>query len=58
MADGNLKDLPRWTVSEEVLRDKAFNIAKSPKYEGCQAWHASLVYIFFLMKSLPVLLHV
>ena len=30
MAYGNLKDLNRKTV-----RDKAFNIAKNPKYDGC-----------------------
>ena len=33
MADGDFKDLPRGTASDKVLRDKAFNIAKSPKYD-------------------------
>ena len=35
MAYGNLKDLNRKTVSDEKVRDKAFNIAKIPKYGGC-----------------------
>ena len=28
------KDLKRRTVSDNALRDKAFNIAKNPKYDG------------------------
>ena len=32
MADGDFKDLTRRTASDRILRDKAFNIAKSPKY--------------------------
>ena len=28
------KDLTRRTASDKVLRDKAFNIAKNPKYDG------------------------
>ena len=34
MAYGDFKDLERRTVSGKVLRDKAFNIAKTPKYDG------------------------
>ena len=34
MAYGNLKYLPRNTASDKVLCDKAFNIAKNPKYDG------------------------
>ena len=34
MAYGNFKDLARKTVSDKVLRRKAFNIAKNPKYDG------------------------
>ena len=34
MADGDFKDLARRTASNKVLRDKAFNIAKTPKYDG------------------------
>ena len=33
------------------LRDKAFNIAKNPKYDGYQKGLASMVYKFFDKKS-------
>ena len=33
MAYGNFKDLKRRTYCDNVLRDKAFNIAKYPKYD-------------------------
>ena len=36
MAYGVFKDLARRTASDKVLRDKAFNIAKNPKYDGYQ----------------------
>ena len=36
MAYGEFKDLTRRTVSDKILRDKAFNIAKNPKYDGYQ----------------------
>ena len=31
MVYGNLKELARRTASDEVLRNKTFNIAKNPK---------------------------
>ena len=34
MAYGDFIDLSRRTASDKVLRDKAFNIAKNPKYDG------------------------
>ena len=34
MAYGDFKDLARRTASDKVLRDKAFKIAKNPKYDG------------------------
>ena len=34
MAYGDFKDLKRTTASDRILRDKAFNIAKNPKYDG------------------------
>ena len=34
MAYGNFKDLAQGTASDEVLRDKALNIAKNSKYDG------------------------
>ena len=32
----NFKDFTRKTFTNKVLRDKAFNIAKVSKYDGCQ----------------------
>ena len=46
MAQGNFKDLARRTASDKVLRDKAFKIAKNPKYDGYQRRLASMVYKF------------
>ena len=34
MAYGDFKDLKSRTAADNVLRDKAFNIAKNPKYDG------------------------
>ena len=36
MAYGDFKDLARRTASDSILRDKAPNIAKNPKYDGYQ----------------------
>ena len=36
MAYGDFKDLTKRTVPDKVLRDKAFNIAKNPQYDGYQ----------------------
>ena len=47
MAYGDFKDLKRRTASDKILRDKAFNIAKNPKYDGYQRGLASMVYKFF-----------
>ena len=51
MAYGDFKDLKRRTASDKILRDKAFNIAKNPKYDGYQRRIASMVYKFFYKKS-------
>ena len=40
-----------YTASDKILRDQAFNIAKNPKYDGCQRRLASMVYKFFDKKS-------
>ena len=47
MAYGDFKYLARITASEKILRDKAFNIAKNPKYHGYQRVLGSMVYKFF-----------
>ena len=48
---GDFKELARRTASDKVLRDKAFHIAKNPKYDGYQRGLASMVYKFFDKKS-------
>ena len=44
MAYGDFKDLAKRTAADKVFRDKAFNIAKDPKYDGYQRGLASVVY--------------
>ena len=51
MAYGDFKYLARRAASDKVLRGKAFNIAKNPKYDGYQRGLASMVYKFFDKKS-------
>ena len=51
MAYRDFKDLSRRQVSGKILRDKAINIAKNPKYDGYQHGLASMVYKFFDKKS-------
>ena len=46
-----LKDLARRIATDKFLRHKAFNIAKSPKYDGYQKAIASMVYKIFDKKS-------
>ena len=41
------KDLINRTKSDKVLRDKAYNIASNPEYDGYQRRLASMVYKFF-----------
>ena len=50
VAYGDFKDIKR-TASDKILRDKAFNIAKNPKYDGYQRGLASMFYKF-LIKNL------
>ena len=45
------QDLAKRTQSDKVLRDKAFQIANDPKYDGYQRGLASMVYKFFDKKS-------
>ena len=52
LAYGDFKDLTRRTASDKILRDKAFNIAKNPKYDGYQRCLASIVYKFFDKRNL------
>ena len=50
MAYGGFKYLARRTVFDKMLSDKAFNIAKNPKYDWYQRGIASVVYKFFDKK--------
>ena len=44
------KDLTKRTVADKILKHKAFDIAKDPKYDGYQRGLASMVYNFFDLK--------
>ena len=39
------------TAADKALRDKAFDIAKIPRYDGYQRGLASMVYTFFDKKT-------
>ena len=49
MAYGDFKDLAKRTAADKVLKNKAFNIVKNPKYDGYQRGLA-LWFIVFLIK--------
>ena len=49
-AYGNFKDLVKRTAAVKDLRDKAFNIAKDPKYDGNQRGLTSMVYDFLIKR--------
>ena len=51
LAYGDFKHLARRTASDKLLKDKAFNFAKNPKYDGYQRGLASMIYNFFNKKS-------
>ena len=44
------KDFTKRTVADKILKNKAFDIAKDPKYDGYQRGLASMVYKFFDSK--------
>ena len=45
------KDLTKRTVADKILKNKAFDIAKDPIYDGYQRGLASMVYKFFDSKA-------
>ena len=47
---GDFIDWTRGTASDKILRDKAFNIAKNPKYDGYGSGLASIFYKVFDKK--------
>ena len=56
MAYGDFKDLKRKAASDKILRNKAFNIAINPKYDGYQGGLASMVYKFLIKSRKGVVL--
>ena len=48
MAYGKSKDLAKRTQLDNVLRDRAFEIASNLKYDGYQRGSASMVYKFLI----------
>ena len=44
------KDLTKRTAADKILKNKAFDIVKDPKYDGYQRGLASMVYKFFDSK--------
>ena len=55
--DMSFKDFTRRTSSDKILRDIAFDTAKSPKYDGYQRGLASIVYKSFDKYFLVVVLN-
>ena len=51
-AYANHKDLINRTITDKVLRDKAYDIASNPEYDGYQRGLASMVYKCFDKKSM------
>ena len=47
------KDLVKRTISDKVLKDKSYQIAINPKYDGYQRGLASMVYKFFDKRTGP-----
>ena len=42
-----VKILQKDKIADKILKNKAFDIAKDPKYDGYQRGLASMVYTFF-----------
>ena len=51
MAYGGFTHLAKRTASDKFLRDKVFNTAKNPKYDGYQRDFVCVVYKIFDNKS-------
>ena len=51
ISSGDFKGLARRKASDKVLRNKAFNVAKSSKYDGYQRSPISMVHNFFDKKT-------
>ena len=51
MAYGDFKDLIRRAASDKILRDKVFNIARKPRYDGYKRDLAAIVFQVFDKKN-------
>ena len=51
MTYGIFTDLPRRRIADKVLRNKSYNFAKNPKYDGYQRGIASWVFKCFEKES-------
>ena len=51
MIYGDFKDLAKRTAADKVFKNKAFNIAKNPKYDVYQRGLASMFYKFYDKKT-------
>ena len=47
----DFKELARRNAADKALRNKTFNIAKDPKYDGYQRGFTSMVYKFLNKKT-------
>ena len=56
MAYGDFKDLTIRAASDKILRDRAFNIVKIPKFDGYQRGVASMFYKLLIKKILASVL--
>ena len=45
------KDLPQRTISDKILKDRSYEIARNRKYDGYQSALASMPYKFFDKKT-------
>ena len=50
-AYSDFKDIKNRTAADKILKDKAYKIAKDPKYYGSQRGLASMAYKFFDRKT-------
>ena len=57
MGYGDFKDLAKTTASDKVLRNKAFNTAENPKFDGYKTGLASMVYKFLIKRLLSAQLN-
>ena len=52
------KDLTKRTIADKSLKNKVFNIAKDPKYDGYQRGLTSMVYNFLIKNPLRLQINV